>query len=395
MASGCGTRPADEAIGSEADSMARAVQLAQDFLLVDGHIDVPYRLAESGDEDLSQRTEGGDFDYPRAIAGGLDVPFMSIYVPADYEDSGGAKDYADELIDLVEGFEERWPDKFLVVADPAAAESLPEGVVGLALGMENGAPIEGDLANLEYFFDRGIRYITLAHSKNNHICDSSYAEEKTWNGLSPFGREVVVEMNRLGMMIDISHLSDEAAEQVLELSASPVIASHSSVRKFTPGFERNMSDDLIARLGENGGVIQINFGSAFLTEASNRAGFAAWDAAKAYAEENALEPDSPEVEEWVKGYRAEHPQPLADLSDVIDHIEHVIAIAGVDHVGLGSDFDGVGPTLPEGLKDVSQFPNLIAALLERGHSEDDIRKICGANLMRVWRAVEAGAVAAG
>lgn len=371
----------------------RAVRLAHEFLLVDTHIDVPYRLAEGGDEDISNRTEGGDFDYPRAIAGGLDVPFMSIYVPADYQETGGAKEYADGLIDMVEGFEQRWPDKFVVISDTAAAESLPAGVLGLALGMENGEPIEGDLDNLRHFFDRGIRYITLTHSENNHICDSSYAKEKTWDGLSPFGREVVAEMNRLGMMIDVSHLSDAATDQVLDLTAVPVIASHSSARKFTPGFERNLSDDLIVKLAENGGVLQINFGSAFLTEESNRTGLAAWTAAEAHAEENGLDPDGPEMEEWLKGYRRENPVVLADLGDVVNHIEHVIEIAGIDHVGLGSDFDGVGPTLPEGLKDVSEFPNLIRALLERGHSEDDIRKICGGNLMRVWRAVEGGAEA--
>ncbi|MCP4204550.1 MAG: membrane dipeptidase [bacterium] len=369
----------------------RAEELAREFLLVDTHIDVPYRLAEGGDEDISQRTEGGDFDHPRAIAGGLNVAFMSIYVPADFQESGGAKDHADSLIDMVEGFEKRWPDKFRVVRDTEAITGIGDGVLGLALGMENGEPIEGDLDNLRHFYDRGIRYITLTHSENNHISDSSYAKEKKWDGLSPFGREVVSGMNRLGVMIDVSHLSDAAAEQVLELSAIPVIASHSSARKFTPGFERNMSDELIVKLAEHGGVIQINFGSTFLTEEANRIGLATWAAAETYAEENGLDSDGPEMEEWMKEYRKTNPMPLADLGDVVDHIEHVIEIAGIDHVGLGSDFDGVGPTLPEGLKDVSQFPNLIRALLERGHSEDDIRKICGENLMRVWRAVEAGA----
>lgn len=357
---------------------------------MDTHIDVPYRLESGGDEDLSVRTASGDFDYPRALAGGLDVAFMSVYVPASYQETGGAKEYADGLIDGVEGYEKRWPDKFRVVRDPDAAENLPKGIVGLALGMENGEPIEGSLQNLRHFYDRGIRYITLTHSENNHICDSSYAKEKTWNGLSPFGRQVVAEMNRIGMMIDVSHLSDKATEQVLELSTEPVIASHSSARAFTPGFERNLSDDLIRKLADNGGVIQINFGSAFLTEESNRASLAAWAAAQEHAETNGLDSDSPEMEAWMDEYWQENPRVLASLDDVVDHIEHVIDLVGVDHVGLGSDFDGVGPTLPEGLEDVSKYPNLIAALLERGHSEEDIRKICGTNLMRVWRAVEAG-----
>ncbi|MFQ5528245.1 MAG: dipeptidase [Thermoanaerobaculia bacterium] len=369
----------------------RATELARQVLIVDTHIDVPYRLADGGDEDISERTESGDFDYPRAIAGGLDVAFMSIYVPAEYQETGGAKEHADGLIDMVEGFEERWPAKFRVVTDTQSAAAVEEGVVGMALGMENGEPVEGDLANLQYFYDRGIRYITLTHSQNNHICDSSYADEKQWNGLSPFGREVVAEMNRLGIMIDISHLSDAAAEQVLELSSVPVIASHSSARKFTPDWERNMSDELIVKLARNGGVLQINFGSAFLTEEANKTGLATWAAADAYAEENGLDSDSPELAEWLAEYRKANPLPLADLSDVVDHIEHVIQLVGVDHVGLGSDFDGVGPTLPEGLKDVSEFPNLVAALLERGHSEADVAKICGGNLMRVWKTVETAA----
>ncbi len=373
------------------DVKARAERLAHEFLLVDTHIDVPYRLADGGDEDLSQRTDGGDFDYPRAIAGGLDVAFMSIYVPASYQETGGARDYADSLIDMVQGFEGRWPGKFRVVHDTEEVGAISAGIIGLALGMENGEPIEGDLENLRHFYDRGIRYITLTHSKNNHICDSSYAKEATWNGLSPFGREVVGEMNRLGIMIDISHLSDAAAEQVLALSSTPVIASHSSVRAFTPGFERNMSDELIVKLAERGGVIQINFGSSFLTEEANTHSAATWEAAAAYAEENGLDSDSPEVEEWVAEYRREFPLRLATIEDVVDHIEHVIALVGIDYVGLGSDFDGVGPTLPEGLEDVSRFPNLIQALLERGRSEEDIEKICGGNLMRVWRSVETAA----
>lgn len=358
----------DREVASSVGAVARAEQLAHELLVVDTHIDVPYRLAEGGDEDLSERTAAGDFDYPRAIAGGLNVAFMSIYIPAEYQKTGGARDYADGLIDMVEGFEQRWPDKFRVVSDPESVPSLPEGVVGLALGMENGEPIEGKLENLRHFYDRGIRYITLTHSENNHISDSSYATEKTWGGLSPFGREVVAEMNRLGIMIDISHLSDEAAEQVLELTSAPVIASHSSVRAFTPGFERNMSDEMIRTLAANGGVIQINFGSSFLTEESNRTSQAAWAAAKEHAAANALDPDGAEMEAWMEEYWEANPRVLAKLDDVVAHIEHVISLVGVDYVGLGSDFDGVGPSLPEGLKDVSQYPNLIAALLERGHS---------------------------
>ncbi len=368
-----------------------AAELAHELVLIDTHIDVPYRLVEDPGVDISQRTEGGDFDHPRAVAGGLDVAFMSVYIPAKYQETGGAKELADELVDMVEGFATSWPEKFRIVRSAEEAELRTPGIVGLALGMENGEPIEGDLANLRHYHDRGIRYVTLTHSENNHISDSSYSTERTWEGLSPFGREVVAEMNRLGMMIDISHLSDAAAEQVLELSEQPVIASHSSLREFTPGFERNLSEDLLVKLAANGGVLQINFGSGFLTEESNKAGLATWAAMDAYAEENDLDSDAPELEEFVRRYRQENPMPLADLNDVLDHIDRAVAVAGIDHVGLGSDFDGVGPSLPDGLKDVSQYPNLIQGLLDRGYSKDEIAKVCGGNLLRVWRAVEAGA----
>jgi len=371
----------DEAVTE--DLQAQAERLAHEVLVVDTHVDVPYRLEEEM-EDISQATEKGDFDYPRAKTGGLDAPFMSIYVPASYQE-GGAKDYADKLIDLVESFERDHPDKFAVATSPEEVrQAVAEGKIALPMGMENGAPIEGDLTNLQHFYDRGIRYITLTHSENNHICDSSYADERKWNGLSPFGREVVAEMNRLGILIDISHVSDDTFYQVIDLTRAPVVATHSSCREYTPGFERNMSDEMIQKLAENGGVIQINFGSAFLTEGANKYSNEMWPAIRKYAEEHGLERGDPELEAYQEKYREEHPYPYAELSDVVEHIEHVIELVGVDHVGLGSDFDGVGDSLPEGLKDVSDLPNLIRALLERGHSEEDIAKICGGNLMRVW-----------
>ncbi len=366
---------------------AKALRLAQETLVVDTHVDVPYRLFEKM-EDISVRTEKGDFDYPRAKAGGLDAPFMSIYVPADLEDDG-AKEHADALIDMVEKFEADWPEKFAVARSRADVEAaFAAGKIALPMGMENGAPIEGDLANLEHFAERGIRYITLTHSKNNHICDSSYETEKKWQGLSPFGRELVAEMNRLGVMVDVSHVSDDAFHQVMEVSAAPAIASHSSCRKFTPDWERNMSDDMIRLLAEKGGVIQINFGSAFLTAEAQVQSTAQWAAVGQFAEDNGLDHGDERLEAFMEEYRAEHPPVFADVADVVAHIDHVVNIAGIDHVGLGSDFDGVGDSLPTGLKDASQIPNLIQALLEAGYSEDDVRKILSGNLMRVWQAVD-------
>lgn len=361
----------------------QAEKLAQELLILDGHVDLPYRLHKAM-EDVSGRTEKGDFDYVRAKAGGLNAPFMSIYVPADLEDNG-AKEHADALIDMVESFASQWPDKFAVATSVKdVKEQFARGLISLPMGMENGAPIEGDLANLAHFYRRGVRYITLAHSKANHICDSSYDENRLWGGLSPFGKELVIEMNRLGIMVDVSHISDDTFEQVMALSKAPVIASHSSCRHFTPGMERNMSDAMIRTLAEHHGVIQINFGSFFLRQDSRLAGEAARTAISKIREEH---PDE-EIEGLIAAYRKENPSPRANLDDVMDHIQHVIDLVGEDHVGLGSDFDGVGDSLPDGLRDVSQYPNLIRAMIEKGYSKERIEKICSGNVLRVWQRVE-------
>jgi len=390
LADGCGQQY--RAPDSRDDLRARAARLARESIIVDTHIDVPYRMQEEW-EDISQRTDGGDFDYPRAVEGGLNAPFMSIYTPAYLQESGGSKELADSLIDLVEGFERKWPEKFSLARSPQDVRNdFEAGLISLAMGLENGAPIGDDLANLAYFRDRGISYITLTHGKSNQISDSSYDEERVWQGLSPFGRQVVEEMNRLGIMIDVSHVTDEAFDQVLDLSRAPVIASHSSCRSFTGDWERNMSDAMIRRLGEEGGVIHINFGSAFLTQEAWEASEAMWDAVGEYREEHDLAEDDEAVEAFADAYRQENPPVLADVTDVVDHIEHAVELAGIDHVGIGSDFDGVGPSTPTGLKDVSYYPNLVRHLLERGYSDDDVRKILGENTLRVWAEVERMAV---
>lgn len=368
---------------------AQALKIAQRYILVDTHIDVPYRL-EAVYDDVTQATESGDFDYPRAVAGGLDAPFMSIYIPAKLEKEGGGKALADRLIDRVEAMVGRAPEKFAMaytVAD--VKENFKNGRISLPLGMENGTALEGSIDNLKHFYDRGIRYITLAHSMSNHISDSSYSDDRPWQGLSPFGKELISHMNNLGIMIDISHVSDQAFEQAVALSKAPVIASHSSLRHFTPGFERNMSDDMLRTLKKNGGVIQINFGSSFITEQAN--GYR--DKVKAQAKKfmkknNITDEKSEEVATFVKAYKKKDPFPFATTNDVVDHIDRAVEIAGIDHVGIGSDYDGVGDSLPQGLKDVSTFPNLIQALLDRNYSESDIEKLMSGNVLRVWQEVE-------
>jgi membrane dipeptidase len=374
---------------------AEARRIADSSIIVDTHIDVPMLLLEKGG-DISKAIEGRDFDYPRAVAGGLNALFMSIYTDPDLEAEGRSREVAEQLIKLVEDVVKASPDKFAIATSPDdIRKHFATGLISLPMGMENGSPIEGDLANIKHFYDRGIRYITLAHSLSNRISDSSYDENRQWHGLSEFGVQVIREMNRLGIMVDISHVTDEAFWQVMDVAAVPAIASHSSARHFTPEFERNMNDDMIKRLAKNGGVIQINFGSTFVRSDARTYSSELSDLRDVYKTDH---PDASRAE--VKAavdplYEKEHgPFPFADTADILDHIDHVVALTSIDNVGIGSDYDGVGDTLPTGLKDVSSYPNLIEGLLERGYSETDIRKILGENILRVWSEVEAFAAQA-
>jgi membrane dipeptidase len=368
--------------------------ITEHAIIVDGHIDLPWRLSKSAKpdgslgEDITTRTDVGDFDWPRAREGGLDAPFMSIYVAASFERKG-AKAEAERLIALVEQLAAASPDKLALARTPAEVRSnTAAGLISLPMGMENGAPLEGELANVAYFHGRGIRYITLTHSKDNHISDSSFDDRHTHKGLSAFGKQVVVEMNRVGIIVDVSHVSDQAFWQVLELSGAPVFASHSSCRHFTPGFERNMSDEMIRALAEKDGVIMINFGSGFIDPEVRKARDRHQAAIAKLLRKAKLHEDDPAAVPIIAAYQAEHPAPRATVQQVADHVEHVIGLVGVAHVGLGSDFDGVGDSLPTGLRDVSQYPNLVRELLARGHGRADIEKILGGNALRVWQAVE-------
>lgn len=385
----CGSKHEDSSEAITIDYASEAQRIAHESVIIDTHIDVPYRLA-SRPADVSQATDSGDFDYPRAAAGGLNVPFMSIYTPAEHEAEGKSKATAESLIDIVEGIVASAPEKFALATSVAdVREQFEAGIMSVPMGMENGSPIDGDLDNLRYFHDRGIRYLSLCHGSNNHLSDSSYDETRKWNGISDFGAEVITEMNRLGIMVDVSHASDEAFWQILDVTEVPVIASHSSARHFTPGFERNMSDEMIVALGENGGVIQINFGSMFVNQAALEYSRARMAAGKEYLAEHPELSESYLYREFPAIYAQEHgPMVYASIDDVLDHFDHVVKLVGIDHVGIGSDFDGVGDSLPDGLKDASGYPNLIEGLLRRGYSEDDIRKILGENLLRVWEAAE-------
>lgn len=375
------------AVAQEYSASERAHDIAQKNLIIDTHIDVPYRLNKDW-EDVTRATKRGEFDYPRAKQGGLNVPFMSIYIPAQLEQTKGASyQLAHQLIDSMEALAWRAPDKFaMAYSVDQVMQQQERGVISIALGMENGSPIEGDINNLYEFYNRGIRYITLAHSQSNHISDSSYDIRRQWDGLSPFGKQLVKEMNKVGVMVDISHVSDDAFWQAVEISEVPVIASHSSLRRYTPGFERNMSDEMIKALAKKGGVIMINYGSSFVTQQANRYGDIVSKQVERINEQYGK--DSDEAKKRIAEVRAKNPFPFATLDDVLDHIDHVKNLVGIDYIGIGSDYDGVGDSLPVGLKDVSSYPNLVQGLLDRGYSEQDVEKILYKNFVRVWRQVE-------
>ena len=370
-----------------------AEQIAQDSLILDSHIDVPYRLWRQHLEgleidDISGSTDG-DFDFIRARKGGLNVPFFSIYLPASTQEDGTSHQMANELIDMVEDIVTLYPKKFILINSVADLGSITKkNIVGIALGMENGAPIQGDLSRVQYYFDRGIRYITLTHSKTNHISDSSYDENIQWHGLSEFGKNLIEEMNKVGIMVDISHVNDEAFYQAIEISQVPVIASHSSLRYFTPGFERNVDDAMLSKLAEKGGVIQINFGSSFISKRPRDYLVKMNSFLESRLGQNLEEVSEQDIRETRSEFIANNPYPYASLDEVLDHFDRVVQSVGIDHVGIGSDYDGVGDTLPVDLKDVSTYPALIQGLLERGYSRKDIQKILGGNLIRVWKEVE-------
>lgn len=384
-----------KSLKTEAEQKAFAQEAAQKFILADGHVDLPYRLKvknfrlEKEFLGIPVQSDEGDFDFMRARAGGLDAPFMSIYIPASFQETGGAKVYADSLIDMVKSIAEAHPDKFQIAVLPSQVEeNHKKGIISLPMGMENGAPIEDDIKNVAYFKERGIRYITLTHSKDNQICDSSYDTTRTWNGLSDFGKDVVLEMNKQGIMVDISHVSDSTFYQVMALSKAPCIASHSSLRHFTPDFERNMNDDMVKLLGKKNGVIMINFGSTFLDGKIQKHNDVKRGELMEILAEKELTFEDSLAKPIIEQFQKDNPALFADVELVADHIERVIKIAGVDHVGFGSDYDGVGDSLPTGLKDVAAYPNLLYVLYKRGYDAADIEKMCSGNLFRVWNEVE-------
>ena len=365
--------------------------MLQRALVIDTHCDTPMRIVAEG-FDLGQRHNYGQVDIPRMREGGVTAVFFSIYTSATQGTPAQASKKGFEIIDALIREVKRHPGD-LMLANSAAQipEAKQQGKIAILMGLEGGHMINSDLAILRRFYELGARYMTLTHSADTPWAGSSGA--KTNRGLSDFGRELVAEMNRLGMMVDISHVSDQTFFDVLEATKAPVIASHSSCRAIA-NHPRNMTDDMIEALANNGGVMHINFYNSFLDDEHRQRDNSLKKLAeeeKAVRKKFAADPAGLEAE-----MRKVYQERIAlagrvPLSRLLDHIEHAVKIAGADHVGLGSDFDGVSDQLPEGMEDISKIPNLIDGLRERGFADGDIEKILGANTLRVMGEVEKAA----
>lgn len=366
----------------------KAKKLSKENIIVDGHIDLPFRLYKENllkEENINlNKNTSGNFDTYKAKKGGLNCPFMAIYTPSEKSENESYT-FANSLIDLVNNVIKSNKEFDYAFTPKDVIKNFKKNKISLPMGMENGSPIGKDINRIKYFFDRGIRYMTLTHAADNQICDSSYDSRNTFNGLSDFGRKVVREMNKIGMMIDVSHCTDKTFYDILKITNKPLVATHSSPRKFTPNFERNMSDNMIKDLANNNGLIMLNFGSGFISEQSNKSLGDINSKVEKYKIENNLEDSDKKLLKY-KDDLINTAKPFASINDFIDTIDYVKELVGIDHIGLGSDFEGLGNTLPYDLKDASTYPNILYNLLERKYSEIEIKKICSDNLFRVWNA---------
>ncbi|PYT35682.1 MAG: membrane dipeptidase [Acidobacteria bacterium] len=379
------------------DPGTKARRLHARAIVVDTHVDAPYRLEKKW-ADVGERGATPHFDIPRALEGGLTAPFLAIYVPASFAEAGGAAREALDLIDLVQRVVQAHP-KDLTAAGSVAdiRQAKRDRKIAVLMGIEGGHAIEDSLGALREFYRLGVRYMTLTHTNTNHWADSSGkfylpdfnpADFQVHHGLSDFGRAVVREMNRIGMMVDVSHVSDETIDDVLETSRAPVFASHSSCRAICD-IPRNLTDDQIARIAAKGGVVMINVSSYFVDPA----------VVKAMNDERAkLLPEYLKIKQDLASDPKKRDEAIVKLFDaiprrrttwtrVIDHIEHVIQVAGPQAVGLGTDFDGIEDP-PEGLDDVSNLPVITAELLRRGHSERVVEGVLGENFLRFFRRIQ-------
>jgi membrane dipeptidase len=367
----------------------RARQIHAGAILIDGHNDLPWKIRERGSPsfeklDISKPQPEMHTDIPRLRAGGVKAQFWSVYVPAGTRHDGQALSTTLEQIALVKAMVARYPETFEMAGSVGDIERISAaGKIASLIGVEGGHSIENSLAVLRQLYEQGARYMTLAHSDTLDWVDSATDEERH-GGLTPFGEEVVREMNRLGMLVDISHVSVPTMKQAISASRAPLIFSHSSARAIAD-HPRNVPDDVLQLTAKNGGVVMVNFFSGFVVASAAERAKAAIPVIRELKQKYGR--DTAQIRAEMRNWAIKNPIEPGTIHVVLDHIDHVARVAGIDHVGLGSDFDGV-ETVPQQLEDVSAYPRITQGLLDRGYSQRDIHKILGGNLLRVMREAE-------
>ena len=373
--------------------LERAVALLEQSPLIDGHNDLAIALREQvggigvSSVDLRGHVEGLDTDIPRLRAGRVGGQFWSIWVPAHLPEEPALR-MALEQLDIAEGFARRYPDDLTAASSADEVEAIfAGGRIASLLGLEGGSMIASSLPILRTFFERGVRYMTLTHWKTTRWADAA-TDEPQHGGLTAFGLEVVREMNRLGMLVDLSHVAPSTMGAALDVAEAPVVFSHSGAFAVNP-HPRNVPDEILRRVPSNGGVVMAVFLAQFVSDEVRRHAEPAMELMNAFEREH---PDAPPqaAREVRRAYLEANPPPKATLEQLADHVDHLVSVMGPAHVGIGSDFDG-GELMPIGIEDVSGFPYLIAELLRRGHSDDDVRAIAGGNILRAMRGAEAAA----
>jgi membrane dipeptidase len=360
-----------------------AWRIHRDAILIDGHNDLPYEMRLKSnlgfDEiDISKSVTNLQTDIPRLKLGGMGAQFWAAYVPARLMVTGGAARQTLEQIDFIHRMVARYPETFAFARSADEIRAIRKsGRIACLIGIEGGHSIENSLALLRMYHDLGVRYMTLTHSDSLAWADAATDKPKTTNGLADFGRDVVREMNRLGMLVDISHVSTNTMNAVLEITRAPIIASHSSAYAIAQ-HARNIPDDILERIKTNRGVVMVNFYSGFVVPEGARIMRDMFEVGRELREKFPEEKDySKAMNEWHKA----HPMPSGTAKDIVDHIDHIVKIAGIDHVGLGSDYDGVSQ-VPTDLPDVSSYPVITQELLNRHYSQADIKKVLGENILR-------------
>ena len=382
-----------QANGDDAKIRRKAARIHADVYTLDTHADVPMMMVKEGfdigkEHDFAK--EGSQIDIPRMKKGGMDAMFFAVYLAQGRRTPEGlaeAKHKALAIFDTIHNAIKRYPGDLGLATTPEDGPRLrKQGKIAVYIGIENGWPVGKDLSNLKLYYDLGARYITLSHAANNDICDSSVdADGPEFNGLSPFGREVVKEMNRLGMLVDISHVSDSTFYQVIRLTKAPLIASHSSCRALCD-VPRNMTDDMIRTLANNGGVIQINFVPGFVKKPSQEYELSVRPLILRSRKPELSKEDQELIQKEINTLKEKYVPDMPTVEDAVDHIDHVVKLVGINHVGIGMDLDGGGEVI--GVRDVSQIGAITEELVRRGYSKKDIRKIWSGNTLRILKEAE-------